>query len=89
MNLEERQADYEALLSERFSAKPDPKNGGACIPAERHVEMAGQLRERGYLIYGYCVASHWPEAKDEPEHYELAYALRAEFWRRLAASTAV
>ncbi len=70
------------LLRSRFGLEGELPADGFLCPVERHLELAAALKERGYTLYLYCVASHWPEAPQKggdpiPEHYEVATGLRS------------
>ncbi len=75
-----------ALLRERFGVEEFPSDAAPFVEAARHEELARVLAgEHGYRIFVYVVASHWPEVPanpkkegdtGDPEHYEVAYALR-------------
>jgi len=74
------------LLRERFGAEDFPKDAAPLVSPERHVELARVLaEEHGYRVFLYVAASHWPVVAPnpkkegdtgDPEHYEIAYALR-------------
>jgi NADH-quinone oxidoreductase B subunit len=75
-------ADFAALLRERFGVEALPKDAPPLIPVERLLELAVALREAGYTLFSYVVASHWPPpppkngAPAGEEAYELAYGVR-------------
>ncbi|MFO0598663.1 MAG: NADH-quinone oxidoreductase subunit C [Myxococcaceae bacterium] len=78
---EEAQAKWNALLKDRFGLENDLANAGPLVPRARHVELAQAARDLGWEFYVTVVASHWPAAKtkagtDDPEHFEVATALR-------------
>ncbi|MGZ5957100.1 MAG: NADH-quinone oxidoreductase subunit NuoB [Myxococcaceae bacterium] len=57
--------------------------GPPLVPAARHLEVAGQLKTRGYRQLVSIVATHWVpgtgrkgKAPDEPEHFEVSYLFR-------------
>lgn len=74
------EAKWNALLKDKFGVEPDLANGGPLIPRARHLELAQAAKDLGYVFYITVVASHWPAAKtktgDDPEHFEVATALR-------------
>ena len=74
-------ADFESLLSAMGIAVP--KDGPPLVPAGAHVELGRRLKDLGYRFFVTCVATHWApgtgrKGKDaaEPEHFEVAYAVR-------------
>ena len=82
MTRAERQEAYGQLLRDRFGLEDEefPKDGPLIRP-EQHVELARALKEQGYTLYVFCVASHWLETTPKkgdpvPEHYEVATGLR-------------
>jgi NADH-quinone oxidoreductase subunit C len=76
----EHEAKWNALLKDKFGLEPDLANGGPLVPRARHLELAQTAKDLGYQFYVTVVASHWPAAKtktgDDPEHFEVATALR-------------
>lgn len=74
------------LLRERFGVEIFPKDAAPFVDHARHLELARALKEEhGYRLFVYVVASHWPEVPPnpkkpddagDPEHHEVAYALR-------------
>jgi NADH-quinone oxidoreductase subunit B/C/D len=61
-----------------------PASAPPLIPAARHVALARALIARGHRQLVTVAASHWPAgrgrggaAPGEPEHFEVAYALRS------------
>lgn len=76
----EHEAKWSALLKDKFGLEPDLANGGPLVPRARHLELAQTAKDLGYQFYVTVVASHWPAAKtktgDDPEHFEVATALR-------------
>lgn len=75
------EAKWNALLKNTFGLEPDLANGGPLVPRARHLELAQAAKDAGYTFYITVVASHWPAAKtktgDDPEHFEVATALRS------------
>lgn len=74
--------DFEALLAE-LGVHEVPKDGPPIIPATQHLELARRLKALGYRQLVTIAATHWLAGKGrkgadaaEPEHYEIAYALR-------------
>ncbi|MCB9522922.1 MAG: NADH-quinone oxidoreductase subunit C [Myxococcales bacterium] len=76
------QATLAEFMAERFGLAVDPwPEGGPLVPLDQHLVLAQALKDAGYTLYGYCVASHWPEEVPKkgdpiPEHYEVATGLR-------------
>ncbi|HEY3235245.1 MAG TPA: NADH-quinone oxidoreductase subunit C [Polyangiaceae bacterium] len=71
--------EFRELLQSRFGVVEFPSDAPPLVDRSRHLELARVLKEEhGYKIFVFVVASHWlenPKGPD-PEHYELAYALR-------------
>lgn len=82
-------AEREARLVEvfaRFGIEQDAvraaRTGGPLVPADRHYDLAAALKEAGWRLYVTTVATHWLEEKKgeavvDPEHFEVATALRS------------
>lgn len=73
--------DVAKLLREKFGATEPDTNAAPVVDAAKHVELARTLVAMGFSQFVYVVASHWLEKTDkagatEPEHFEVAYALR-------------
>jgi NADH-quinone oxidoreductase subunit B/C/D len=69
----------EAVFAEELGATEPPKDAAPLVAADRHVAFAQRLKGLGYRQLVYVVATHFPARpapKDEPERFEVAYALR-------------
>ena len=74
--------DFEGLLKE-LGITELPKDGPPIIPLEQHLALARKLKSIGYRQLVTIAATHWLAGKGrkdadeaEPEHFEIAYALR-------------
>lgn len=74
--------DFEGLLKELGLAEL-PKDGPPLVPLEQHLALARRLKALGYRQLVTIAATHWQAGKGrggtveaEPEHFEVAYALR-------------
>ena len=48
-----------ALLEEHFDREGDQTDAPPFVDPARHVELARMLRDRGYQLYGFVVATHY------------------------------
>jgi NADH:ubiquinone oxidoreductase subunit C len=55
--------EFEELLRNEFGVEEFPEDAPPIVDIERHFELAKRLRDEGYRLYVYCVASHWPAAE--------------------------
>ncbi|MBS1150862.1 MAG: NADH-quinone oxidoreductase subunit, partial [Myxococcaceae bacterium] len=74
-------ADFQGLLTELGIALPT--DGPPLVAPEQHLALARRLKELGYRQLVSVIATHWLAGKGrkgadeaEPEHFEVAYALR-------------
>lgn len=74
--------DFEGLLKE-LGVTELPKDGPPIIPLAQHLALARKLKALGYRQLVTIAATHWLKGKGrkgadeaEPEHFEIAYALR-------------
>lgn len=58
--------EVEALLRDQFGVEEFPADMPPLVDVTRHHELAKTLKESGYRLYVYCVASHW-EPKPAPK----------------------
>lgn len=74
--------DFAALLRDDFGVEELPTGEPALIALEDHHRLAEALKERGYTLYGFVVASDWPaDPKGADElaqagYFEVATGLR-------------
>ncbi len=68
-------SDVLALFRERLGIEEVPPEG-PFVPPDDLPGIAAALRDRGFLLFLYCAATHWPAKADAPERYTVAYGLR-------------
>ena len=74
--------ELEKLLAEDFGVGEFPTDAPPVVDAARHRELAGRLKELGYLVYVTVVATHYlaqaasKTGPEQPERIEVATLLR-------------
>jgi len=75
--------DFEALLSTEYGVDAMPADGPALIAATDHHRLAAALKEQGYTLYTFTVASHYPanegaeDALEAAGYFEVCTGLRS------------
>ena len=75
--------DFHELLKAEFGVEEFLEHAPPFVDVARHRELAKRLKDDGYSLYEFVVASHWeavPSKKEDdpgdPEHYEVVTGLR-------------
>jgi len=64
--------DFEALLSTDYGVEAMPTDGPAFVAATDHHRLAATLKERGYTLYAFIVASHYAAKEGAEDALEAA-----------------
>ncbi len=74
---------FHVLLAEEFGIDDFPADAPPLVAAARHVELATRLKTDGYVLYDFCVATHWEAVKEtkrtpaDVAHFEVTTGLRS------------
>jgi len=78
-------AEAQAVMEQRFAARPGPNGGPPVVDATSHVELARCLKEElNFVCFGFVAAAHFPatrpaldESAEPRELYRVTYGLRS------------